>query len=505
MLVQKAKFTGNHKGKNLLIGKLGGDLLQTHQMYVNGEYIKSTGDEWIDIINPATEQVISKIPKGTEQDVNKAVEAAHKAQQAWELTPNIERGKIVRKLGDKIAENRDTFIDLLQEEQGKDYELASGEVDLAIDYFHYMSEWARRIEGEIVPSDRPNENILVYKKPIGVVAGIIPWNFPVFILARKVATALVTGCTIVIKPSQQTPNTAMEFTKIVDAMEEIPAGVYNVVTGTGSEIGNALASHKKVQMITMTGSLPAGTKVMEAAAQNITKVNLELGGKAPAIVTQNADLDLAAKAITTSRLANGGQACTNAERLYVHESVAEELSQKLIQAFEATKLGDPRESKDVTMGPLISQDRLETVEGMVKDAVSQGATVATGGERADLAGFFYKPTILTNVTHDSDIMREEIFGPVLPMTTYSTIEEAIEMANDTVFGLSSSIYTDDLNEAMRVVNEMKFGETYVNRENFEAVQGYHAGMRQSGLGGADGKHGMEDFLATQVVYMQYKK
>lgn len=505
MLVQKAKFTGNWKGKNLLIEKLGGDLLQTHQMYVNGEYIKSTGDEWIDIINPATEQVISKIPKGTEEDVNKAVEAAHQAQQAWELTPNIERGKIVRKLGDKIAENRDTFIDLLQEEQGKDYELASGEVDLAIDYFHYMSEWARRIEGEIVPSDRPNENILVYKKPIGVVAGIIPWNFPVFILARKVATALVTGCTIVIKPSQQTPNTAMEFTKIVDAMEEIPAGVYNVVTGTGSEIGNALASHKKVQMITMTGSLPAGTKVMEAAAQNITKVNLELGGKAPAIVTQHADLDLAAKAITTSRLANGGQACTNAERLYVHESVAEELSQKLIQAFEATKLGDPRESKDVTMGPLISQDRLETVEGMVKDAVSQGATVATGGERADLAGFFYKPTILTNVTHDSDIMREEIFGPVLPMTTFTTIEEAIEMANDTVYGLSSSIYTDDLNEAMRVVNEMKFGETYVNRENFEAVQGYHAGMRQSGLGGADGKHGMEDFLATQVVYMQYKK
>lgn len=480
--------------------------MQTHQMYVNGEYIKSTGDEWIDILNPATEQVISKIPKGTEQDVDKAVEAAFQAQKAWELTPNIERGKIVRKLGDEIAKKRERFIDLLQEEQGKDYETASGEVDSAIDYFHYMSEWARRIEGEIVPSDEPNENIFIYKKPIGVVAGIIPWNFPVFILARKVATALVTGCTIVIKPSQQTPNTAMEFTKIIDAMEEIPAGVYNLVTGTGSEIGNALASHKKVQMITMTGSLPAGTKVMEAAAKNITKVNLELGGKAPAIVTQHADLDLAAKAITTSRLSNGGQACTNAERLYVHESVAEELTEKLIKAFEATKLGDPRENKDTDMGPLISQDRLETVENMVKDAVAQGATVATGGERPDLeAGYFYKPTILTNVSHESDIMRDEIFGPVLPMTTFSTLEEAIEQANDTLYGLSSSVYTDDLNEAMRVVNEMKFGETYVNRENFEAVQGYHAGMRQSGLGGADGKHGMEDYLATQVVYMKYKK
>ncbi|MGM0896573.1 MAG: aldehyde dehydrogenase [Bacillota bacterium] len=480
--------------------------MQTHQMYVNGEYIKSTGDEWIDIINPATEKVISKIPKGTPEDVDKAVEAAARAQQAWELTPNIERGKIVRKLGDEIAKKRERFIDLLQEEQGKDFETASGEVDSAIDYFHYMSEWARRIEGEIVPSDEPNENIFIYKKPIGVVAGIIPWNFPVFILARKVATALVTGCTIVIKPSQQTPNTAMEFTKIIDAMDEIPAGVYNLVTGTGSELGNALASHKKVQMITMTGSLPAGTKVMEAAAKNITKVNLELGGKAPAIVTQHADLDLAAKAITTSRLSNAGQACTNAERLYVHESVAEELTEKLINAFESTKLGNPREDKEAEMGPLISQDRLETVEDMVKEAVTQGATVATGGERTSFdAGFFYKPTILTNVSHDSDIMREEIFGPVLPMTTFSTLDEAIEMANDTVYGLSSSVYTDDLNEAMRIVNEMKFGETYVNRENFEAVQGYHAGMRQSGLGGADGKHGMEDFLATQVVYMQYKK
>lgn len=479
--------------------------MQNHQLYLNGKYVESTGTEWIDILNPSTEEVISRIPKGTAEDVDKAVEAAFQAQQAWELTPNIERGKIVRKLGDEIAKRRDTFIDLLQEEQGKDYELASGEVDLAIDYFHYMSEWARRIEGEIVPSDRPNENILVYKKPIGVVAGIIPWNFPVFILARKVATALVTGCTIVIKPSQQTPNTTMEFTKIVDAMEEIPAGVYNVVMGTGSEIGNALASHKKVQLITMTGSVQAGTKVMEAAAQNITKVNLELGGKAPAIVTQNADLDLAAEAITTSRLANGGQACTNAERVYVHESVAEALTEKLIKAFEAKKLGNPRQDKDVEVGPLISEDRLETVEEMVQEAVAAGAVVATGGERPDFDnGFFYKPTILTNVEHDSAIIREEIFGPVLPITTFKTLDEAIEKANDTVYGLSSSVYTDDLNEAMRVVNEMKFGETYVNRENFEAIQGYHAGMRQSGLGGADGKHGMEDFLATQVVYMQYK-
>lgn len=479
--------------------------MQTHKLYINGEYIDSTGDDWIDIINPATEEVISRTPKGTEEDVEKAVQAATDVQQQWELTPNIERGRIVRKLGDEVEKQRDTFIDLLQEEQGKDYELASGEVDLAIDYFRYMSEWARRIEGDIVPSDRENENIFIYKKPIGVVAGIIPWNFPVFILARKVATALVTGCTIVIKPSQHTPNTAMAFTKIIDEMEDIPAGVYNVVTGSGSEIGNALASHKKVHMVTMTGSIGAGTKVMEAAAQNITKVNLELGGKAPAIVTQNADLDLAAEHITTSRLANNGQACTNAERVYVHESVAEALTEKLKSVFESKTLGDPRKDKAADLGPLVNQDRFETVDEMVQTAISEGAEVITGGGPADKdKGFFYKPTILTNVTHESTIMTEEIFGPVIPIATYSTLDEAIEMANDTIYGLSSSVYTDDLNEAMRVVNEMKFGETYVNRENFEAVQGYHAGMRQSGLGGADGKYGMEDFLVTQVVYMQYK-
>ncbi|WJE15847.1 aldehyde dehydrogenase [Halobacillus sp. ACCC02827] len=476
-----------------------------HKLYINGEYTESDSSEWIEVLNPATEEVISKIPKGTKNDVERAVSAAAAAQKGWELTPNIERGRIVRKLGDEIEANRATFIDLLQEEQGKDYELASGEVDLAIDYFRYMSEWARRIEGEIVPSDRANENIFIYKKPIGVVAGIVPWNFPVFILARKVATALVTGCTIVLKPSQQTPNTAMEFTKIIDKMEEIPKGVYNVVTGSGSEIGNGLATHPEVQMVTMTGSVPAGTKVMEAAAQNITKVNLELGGKAPAIVTPNADLDIAVESITTSRLANNGQACTNAERVYVHESIADEFVEKLRHQFEGLTIGNPRENKEADVGPLVSKDRLEEVEEMVKEAVQNGAKVEIGGERGDLdKGYFYKPTILTNVTHDSKIMQEEIFGPVIPITTYKTLDEAIEKGNDTEYGLSSSVYTDDMNEAMRVVNELKFGETYVNRENFEAVQGYHAGMRKSGLGGADGKHGMEDFLVTHVVYMQYK-
>ncbi|KEZ53815.1 aldehyde dehydrogenase [Metabacillus indicus] len=477
--------------------------MKRHKLYINGEYMDSTSDETIEVVNPATEEVISAIFAGTEEDANKAIEAAFKAQKQWEKVPSADRGKIVRALGDRLKERRETFIELLMEEQGKPYQQASGEVDTAIDYFYYMSEWARRIEGEIIPSDRPNENILMFRKPIGVVAGIVPWNFPVFILARKVATALITGCTIVLKPSQQTPNTAAEFTKIIDEMKDIPPGVYNFITGKGSTIGNVMASHPKVGIITMTGSVKAGTKVMEAAAQNITKVNLELGGKAPAIVTKHANLETAVKSIKQSRITNSGQACTNAERVYVHEDVAEEFIEKMTVAMKDTKVGMPAD-RESEMGPLVSKDRLETVEKMVHNAVDSGAKILTGGKRADInGGFFYEPTVITNVSQDSEIIQEEIFGPVLPIMTYSTLDEAIELANDSDYGLSSSIYTDNVHEAMRAANELKFGETFINRENFEAIQGYHAGLRKSGLGGADGKHGIEDFTVTHAVYMQY--
>lgn len=476
-----------------------------HKLYINGEYCTSSANEWIDVINPSTEEVISRTPKGTEEDVNKAIDAAFEAQKEWEKVPSNKRGQIVRKLGDGIKERRETFIKLLIEEQGKPQDQASDEVDTAIEYFYYMSEWARRIQGEIVPSDRPNENIFIYKKPIGVVAGIVPWNFPVFILARKVATALIAGCSIVLKPSQQTPNTAIEFTKLIDEADGLPKGVYNLVTGTGSTIGNIMASHPKVGIITMTGSIGAGTKVMEAAAKNITKVNLELGGKAPAIVTQNADLDLAVKHIMTSRLTNSGQACTNAERVYVQESVSESFIEKLRVAMENAKAGNPNEETNLDLGPLVSGDRLEQVHSMVEQAKEEGATVLVGGKRLDKEkGFFYEPTLITNATQNMAIIRDEIFGPVLPVVTYKTLDEAIALSNDTEYGLSSSVYTENYHEAMKVVNGLKFGETFVNRENFEALQGYHAGHKKSGLGGADGKNGLEDFFVTHAVYMQYK-
>ncbi|OLS38695.1 aldehyde dehydrogenase [Alkalihalophilus pseudofirmus] len=479
--------------------------MDPHKLYIAGEFIDSTSKEFIDVVNPSTEKVISRIANGTEEDANKAVDAAYDALQSWKTVPSNERGKIVRELGDALKEERETFIRLLIEEQGKSYDLAVGEVDMAIDYFYYMSEWSRKIEGEIVPSDQTNEQIFIHKKPIGVIAGIVPWNFPVFILARKVATALIAGCTIVLKPSQQTPNTAAKFNELVHR-SSLPKGVYNFVTGKGSEIGNVMASHPKVGMVTMTGGIKAGTKVMEAAAQQITKVNLELGGKAPAIVTKHADLDLAVKSIKTSRLTNSGQACTNAERVYVHEDVADEFLLKMVDVMKAATYANPLEDKKADIGPLISKDHLEGIYDMVKEAVKDGATILVGGQPAEVEkGFFFEPTLLKDVKHDSAIMKEEIFGPVLPVTTYRDFDEVIEMANDSEYGLSSSIYSENYHEVMRATALLEYGETFVNRENFEAIQGYHAGIRKSGLGGADGKHGLEDYLVTHVVYMQYKE
>jgi lactaldehyde dehydrogenase/glycolaldehyde dehydrogenase len=373
------------------------------------------------------------------------------------------------------------------------------------DYFDYMAEFARRYTGEIIQSDRANENILLFKLPIGVIAGILPWNFPFFLIARKMAPALVTGNTIVIKPSSETPLNAFIFAEIV-AKSSLPKGVFNLVSGSGSVVGNALAKNPKVGMVSLTGSVEGGAAVMAAAAPNITQVSLELGGKAPAIVTPSADLDLAAASIRASRIINTGQVCNCAERVYVHESVDAEFTEKVTKLMKATTFGDVLAKPDVDMGPLVSKQQLENVTTAVNQAVKDGAKVVLGGKRVETKkGFYFEPTVLTGCRQETNIMQKEIFGPVLPISTYKDLDEAIEKANDCEYGLTSSIYTNDMDTVMRACNEIKFGETYVNRENFEAMQGFHAGWRKSGIGGADGPHGLEEYLQTHVVYLDYNK
>ncbi|MGK9173456.1 aldehyde dehydrogenase [Yokenella regensburgei] len=472
-----------------------------HPMYIDGQFVTWQGDAWIDVTNPSTEALLSRIPDGTAEDARRAIDAADKAQPAWEALPAIERAGWLRKIAAGIRARAGEISALIVAEGGKIQQLAEVEVNFTADYIDYMSEWARRYEGEILQSDRPGENIFVFKRPLGVTTGILPWNFPFFLIARKLAPALLTGNTIVIKPSEFTPNNAIAFAQIVHEIG-LPKGVFNLVLGRGETVGQELAGNPKVAMVSMTGSVVAGEKIMAAAAKNITKVCLELGGKAPAIVLDDADLELAVKAIVDSRVINTGQVCNCAERVYVQKGIYDRFVNRLGEAMKAVQFGDPAERNDIAMGPLINAAALERVEAKVARAVEEGARVALGGKAVEGKGYFYPPTLLLDVRQEMSIMHEETFGPVLPVVAFDTLEEALAMANDSDYGLTSSVYTQNLNTAMKAIKGLKFGETYINRENFEAMQGFHAGWRKSGIGGADGKHGLEEYLQTQMVYLQ---
>jgi lactaldehyde dehydrogenase/glycolaldehyde dehydrogenase len=473
------------------------------KMYIGGGFTENQSGKWIDVVNPSTEDVIARMPDGTVEDVRRAIDAAEKAQGDWEKLPAIQRAGYLTKIAGGIRAREKELTDIIVSEGGKTQGLANVEVLFTADYLEYMAGWARRYEGEIIPSDRPHESIFLFKKAIGVTTGILPWNFPFFLIARKAAPALLTGNTIVIKPSQITPINAYVFAQIVDEAG-VPEGVFNIVNGRGSVIGHELAANPKVGMVSLTGSVEAGIQTMAAASTNVTKVSLELGGKAPGIVMPDADLDLAVKSIIASRVINTGQVCNCCERVYVHTSIKERFIEKLIVGMKAVKAGNPADIKDLDMGPLVEAGALKSVQEKVEKAVAQGATLALGGKRTGTKGYFFEPTVLTGCTQDMDIIHEETFGPVLPVVEFTDTEDAIRWANDCEYGLTSSVYTQNLDVVFKLIRALKFGETYINRENFEAMQGFHAGWRKSGIGGADGKHGLEEYLQTHVVYLETK-
>lgn len=472
----------------------------TYQHYIDNRFV--AGEPLIEVHNPANGELLARIPEASAAQVDSAIDAARKAQKGWAAKPAIERAGYLRRIAEKVRANAPRLAKIITAEQGKVPALAEVEVNFTADYLDYMAEWARRLEGEVLTSDRAGEHIFLLRKPLGVVAGILPWNFPFFLIARKMAPALLTGNTIVIKPSEETPINCFEFARLV-AETDLPTGVFNVVGGTGASAGSALTSHAGVDLISFTGSVATGSRIMAAAAPNITKLNLELGGKAPAIVLADADLELAVNAIKASRVINTGQVCNCAERVYVQRQVADQFIEKIAAAMAATRFGDPNVQADLDMGPLVNRIGLDKVAQMVRTATGQGAQVITGGAVADLGkGFHYQPTVLAGCTGDMEIMRKEIFGPVLPIQVVEDLDEAIALANDSDYGLTSSIYTRNLSAALKASRELDFGETYINRENFEAMQGFHAGTRRSGIGGADGKHGLYEYTHTHVVYAQ---
>ena len=478
-------------------------MVTEYRNYVDGEFLANRSGALIDVHNPATHERLACVPDAPREGVDLGVLGARAAQPAWAKLPAIQRAQHLRARAAKVREHREPLANTITREQGKVLPLARVEVDFTADYLDYMAEWARRIEGEVLTSDRAGESIFLLRKPIGVAAGILPWNFPFFLIARKLAPALVTGNTIVIKPSELTPINAFEFAHLA-AQTDLPRGVFNLVGGTGAGAGAQLSAHPDVGIVSFTGSVETGAKIMGAAARHLTRVNLELGGKAPAIVLADADLELAVNAIHGSRVINTGQVCNCAERVYVHRKVADEFVARISARMAETAYGDPLAEPDVAMGPLVSQAGLDKVAGMVNRARAAGASVVVGGRRAARErGWHYEPTVITGCKADMEIMRKEIFGPVLPVQVIDDLDEAIALANDSDYGLTSSIFTRDLNSAMRACRDLQFGETYVNREHFEAMQGFHAGRRKSGIGGADGKHGLYEFTETHVVYLQH--
>ncbi|MEN2036183.1 aldehyde dehydrogenase [Staphylococcus haemolyticus] len=474
----------------------------TNQLFINNEFVESKSNDTMEVINPATGEAFDTITFATEEEVNEAIEKSKHAQLEWEKVPAPTRAEHVKLLIPLLEQNKDELAKLYVKEQGKTLAQAEGEIDKAVQFIDYMTSLSMRNKGEVLQNSVSHEMIQLIKKPIGVTAGIVPWNAPIMVLMRKVIPALVTGCSIVIKPSEETTLLTLRLAELFRA-STIPAGLVQIVPGTGETVGTQLATHKDVQLISLTGSMRAGKAVYKNAADTVKKVNLELGGNAPVLVTPHANLDKAVDYIVTARINNAGQVCTCPERIFVHEDVHDDFVSKAKQRMSDLQVGDPLDD-NTDYGAIINQTQLDSIDNKVQEAIKNGADLVLGGHKLDRAGFFYEPTILDNVKKDDSTFKEEIFGPVLAITTYNDFDEAIDAANDTNAGLSSYIFSENLKEVMEATERLKFGEVYANCEAEEVVNGYHAGWRESGLGGADGIHGFEEYYNTTVSYIRYE-
>ncbi|HXZ09939.1 MAG TPA: aldehyde dehydrogenase [Paraburkholderia sp.] len=468
--------------------------------FVSGQFVEPATDELIPVYNPATEALIAQVSGASKAEAVAAVEAAAAAQKGWRKLPSAERGAYLHKLADALTECAPAIGAALALESGKSVADATNEAIYAGQITRYHAEWARRVEGEVIPSDSPDENLVLHREPIGVVACLIPFNFPVYTLMRKIAPALITGNTVVVRPSNNTPTSAFEIARAVEKAG-LPAGVVNILAMSHAT-AEAVCTHPAVGMITLTGSVGAGRKVLEYCKANIAKPSLELGGKTPAIIEPDADLEKAARDLVASKTTHCGQLCTAIERVYVHESVHDRFVALLKENMSAVKPGDRSENPQA-MGPLVNDASRQSIHAMVERAVAAGAKLETGGKLPEGKGFFYPPTLLSNCRQDMEIIQEETFGPIMPVVKYRTLDEALEMANDHQFGLSSVLYTEHYRNTMKVANNIEAGELYVNRTPADPYQGFHAGWKRSGLGGDDGKHGMLEFTQTRLVIMKY--
>ena len=473
-----------------------------YRNYINNQWCEAETGKTFDVENPFTEEIIAQVPASGEADVNSAVEAAQEAFKSWGKLTASERRDYLRNMADKTREHAKELAKTITAEMGKPFRDALAELDDVAEYLEYYSELARDHVGRIVAPVEQNSMSLVQYEPYGVVGCIIPWNYPLSLMGWKLAPALATGNTIIMKPSEVTSLSILHWINVAGG--DMPPGVMNVVTGFGKDAGEALVKHPDVPMITFTGSVVTGKRIARLASENLKKVSLELGGKDPVIVCDDADVEVAAKGTSWGGFVNAGQVCTSVERVYVYEAIADRFTEALVDEAKKVKLGDPM-NKGTNVGPMSSKMQFTNTINKVDLAKKEGARVLTGGQRSGKfeKGYFYEPTIFDQVTHGMDIVTEESFSPVIPIQRIKSMDEAIQMANSTKYGLGCTIFTRDIERALKGADNIKAGTICINNPLMENIAAPFGGMKQSGIGREHGIEALEEFREAKHVYIDY--
>ncbi|WP_330872776.1 NAD-dependent succinate-semialdehyde dehydrogenase [Pseudomonas sp. MMS21 TM103] len=472
------------------------DLLR-QAMLIGGEWVQADNGQTIEVRNPATGELVARVPNGGAVETQRAIVAAERAMRGWRNTLPKERSKILRILFDLMHENLEDLAVIMTAEQGKPLVESRGEIIYAAGFIEWYAEEAKRVYGDIIPQNVDGRRLLVQKSPIGVFAAITPWNFPSAMITRKAGPGWAVGCAGVIKPASQTPLSALALAVLAERAG-LPAGVCNVVTGSARAIGGELTASPVVRKLSFTGSTEVGSLLLAQCAPTVKKTSMELGGNAPFIVFDDADIDAAVKGTVAAKYRNTGQACVAANRILVQSGIYDAFAKKLAEATAALKVGNGMH-EGVVQGPLINSEAVDKVEEHIADALAKGATVATGGKRHALGGSYFEPTVLINVPREALIFNDETFGPVAPLFRFETEAEAIEMANDTPFGLAAYVYARDVGRIFRVVDNLEFGMVGVNEGIISTEVAPFGGVKTSGLGREGSKYGLDDYLEIKYV------
>jgi len=467
------------------------------QCYINGQWRDANDGATVDVTNPANGEVIAAVPSMGADETREAIASAKLAQVKWRNMLAKERAVILRRWFELMMENQSDLARLMTLEQGKPLTESMGEIAYAASFFEWFAEEGKRVNGETIPQHQADKRIVVIKQPVGVCVAITPWNFPSAMITRKVGPALAAGCAVVVKPATQTPLSAFALCELAE-QAGVPAGVMSVLTGASGAIGGEMTSHPDVRHLSFTGSTEVGRLLMKQCSDSIIKVALELGGNAPFIVFDDADIDAAVEGAIMSKYRNAGQTCVCSNRIYVHETVYDEFSSKLADAVAAMKIGDGVDD-GVVQGPLIDMAAVEKVEDHIKDAVSKGAEVKLGGKRHTLGSTFFEPTILTNVTSSMKVATEETFGPLAPLFRFSDEEDVIAQANNTEFGLAAYFYSKDLARTWRVSEGLEYGMVGINTGIISNEIAPFGGIKQSGIGREGSQHGIEEYLEMKYL------